>query len=139
MTRLKTTHGISTMEVMVALALFAITAAGLAATTIAVTQQATRSKLATAATGLVEDLVEQLRALDPATKPWQLQGGTYNDPNNPITATGVSGGQFLRSWTVTPNTPALGLSRVEVRVDFSGPAGFRAFGVTYLCTTATCS
>ncbi len=139
MTMLKNSRGISTMEVLVALSLFAITAAGLAATTVTVTRQTTRSKLATAANGLVEDLVEQLRALDPATKPWQLQGGTYNDPNNPITASGISGGKFVRSWTVTPNTPALGLSRVEVRVDFSGPARFSARGVTYLCTTATCS
>ncbi|GBD24711.1 hypothetical protein HRbin30_00024 [bacterium HR30] len=139
MTMLKNSRGISTMEVLVALSLFAITAAGLAATTMTVTRQTTRSKLATAANGLVEDLVEQLRALDPATKPWQLQGGTYNDPNNPITASGISGGKFVRSWTVTPNTPALGLSRVEVRVDFSGPARFTATGVTYLCTTATCS
>ncbi|GIW45055.1 MAG: hypothetical protein KatS3mg077_2337 [Candidatus Binatia bacterium] len=63
-------RGISTLEVLVALALFAITAAGLAATTIAVTQQTARSKVATAANTLVEELVEQLRGLDPAAKPW---------------------------------------------------------------------
>ncbi|MCX8071789.1 MAG: type II secretion system GspH family protein [Candidatus Binatia bacterium] len=139
MNKLRSAAGISTLEVVVALALFAITAAGLAATTINVTNQTARSKIATAANALVEDLMEQLRALDPATKPWQLQAGTYNDPNNPITAGGVSGGKFMRSWTVTPDTPGLGLARVEVRVVFSGPANFTALGVTYLCTTATCS
>lgn len=137
--KIKNARGISTLEALVALSLFAITAAGLAATTITVTQQTTRSKIATAGNALVEDLIEQLRALDPATKPWQLQGGTYNDPQNPITAAGVSGGKFVRAWTVTPNTPGLGLSRVEVRVQFSGPAQFTALGVTHLCTTATCS
>jgi len=139
MKSLASQKGISSIEVVVALGLFAITAAGLAATTMSMTQQSTRIKIATAATALVEELVEQLRALDPATKPWQLQPGVYNDPNNPLTAAGVTGGQFVRSWTVTANTPALGIARVEVQVQFTGPARFTALGVTYLCTTATCS
>lgn len=94
MNSLGSQKGISSIEVVVALGLFAITAAGLAATTMSVTRQSTRIKIATAASALVEELVEQLRALDPATKPWQLQPGTYNDPNNPLTAAGVSGGSL---------------------------------------------
>lgn len=131
--------GISTMEGLVAVALFGITAAGLGALTIATTLHSARSKIATAAAALVEKQVEFFRALDPATKPWQLQPGTYADPANPLTAAGVNGGQFVRTWTVTGSTPNLGLSRIEVTVTFQGPASYTATGVTYACTTATCS
>mgnify|MGYP005837447953 CR=1 FL=1 len=131
--------GISTMENLVAVALFGIAAAGLGAMAIGTTAQTTRSKIATAAAALVEEQVERLRALDPATKPWQLQPGTYNDPANPLTASGVNGGKFLRSWSVAANTPTSGLARVVVTVTFQGPASYTATGVTYVCTTATCS
>lgn len=137
--RLSDHKGASTIETLVALGLFAIVGAGLATAGITSTLQTARSKIATAAAALVEDQVEQLRALDSATKPWQLQPGTYNDPNNPITAAGIANGKCYRSWSVTANTPSLGLARVQVTVRFDGPLAYRAEGVTYVCTTVTCS
>jgi Tfp pilus assembly protein PilV len=138
-TRIANQQGLSTIETLVAMTLFAIAAAALAGAAISSTVQTARSKIATAAAGLVEDQIEQLRALDPAMKPWQLQPGTYNDPNNPLTAAGVASGKFYRSWSVTANTPSLGLARVRVTVRFDGPTAYQAEGVTYVCTTVTCS
>ncbi len=139
MKRVGSNRGTGLVEVLVALALFSIAAAGLATTTIGSTRQNERSNAITAAAALVNDKIEHLRALDPTTEPTDLAPGEHADPANPMTASGVPGGVFSRSWTVLPDTPARGLALVVVRVSATGPVPYTVQGVTYVCTTATCT
>ena len=92
-----------------------------------------------AASALVQDKIEQLQSLDPTTNPADLTAGTHQDPGNPLTASGVAGGQFVRSWRVTRNSPGLGLAQVIVGVTWSTAGGHSMNGVTYVCITSTCS
>ena len=132
-------RGSSLIEALVALTLFAIAAAGLAATSIGSTRSNAVSKTASAAASLVQDKIEQLRSLDPATNPADLTSGTHQDPLNPITATGTAGGTYSRQWTVAANTPATGLSRVVVTVSWNSPVPRTVTGVTLVCATRECS
>ena len=75
------------------------------------------SRTASAATTLVHDKVEELEA-KPAVDP-DMTAGTHNDPGNPLTAGGVDGGSFTRSWTVTNNSPVAGLKTVVVQVTWT--------------------
>ena len=139
MSVLCTERGVSLVEVLTALTLFAIVAAGLTVTTVSTTHSNTVSKTTAAASALVNDEIEQLRALDPATNPAALTAGTHSDPSNPLTGSGAANGSFTRTWTVTANTPGHGLSEVAVSVSWNGPTPGTITGVTYVCSTATCS
>jgi type II secretory pathway pseudopilin PulG len=139
MTRAGSNCGAGLVEVLVALALFSIVAAGLATTTIGSTRRNERSKAIAAAAALVHDKIEHLRALDPEKDPPDLAAGDHADPGNPMTATGTPGGIFTRSWSVQRDTPARGLARVVVRASATGPVPYTVLGVTYLCTSPTCT
>jgi len=132
-------RGIGLVEVLVAVALFSIVAAGLATVTIGSTRWNERSKAIAAAAALVQDKIEHLRALDPTKHPPELATGEHVDPANPMTATGAPGGIFSRSWTVQPDTPARGIALVAVNVSAAGPVPYTVRGVTYVCTTPTCT
>lgn len=139
MNQLRSNSGLSMIEVMFGISLFAVIAAGLASTTIStVKANATSKEIATAA-ALVHDKIEQFRALDPAAAPADLTAGQHNDPQNPLTPLGDAGGIFQRAWVVTPNTPTLMVSRVVVTVSWNGPAPYSLSGVTYVCQSRTCS
>jgi prepilin-type N-terminal cleavage/methylation domain-containing protein len=131
--------GFSLLEVMVSVSLFSIVAAGLAAMTVGTTRSNNTSKNVVAASALVHDKIEQLRSLDPDANPADFTAGTHNDPANPITATGTAGGWFTRSWVVTRDTPATGLSTVVVTVSWSSHTTRSISGVTYVCTSSICS
>ena len=132
-------RGYSLTEVLVAVTLFSIVATGLGTTTVTSTRSNKTGKNLAAAATLVQDTIEQLRTLDPDTNPAALTAGTHNDPLNPINAAGDTNGWFTRTWTVTRDTPARGLSRVVVTVSWSGGPSNAATGVTYICTNSTCS
>lgn len=132
-------NGFAMLEVLAAMTLFTVVAVGLATTTAGAIKATTASKQATAATALVHDKLEQLRALDPTTNPADLAPGVHSDPLNPLTATGEGQGMYTRAWSVTPNTPRIGLSEVAVTVSWPGPVARAVTAVTYVCRTATCS
>ncbi len=139
---MKLTHGnagFTLTEVLVALTLFSIVAAGLAATSVGSAKNNKISKNLAAATALVQDKVEQFRTFDPDTNPPDLTAGAHNDPLNPITPTGTAGGPYTRQWVVTKDTPAKALSRVVVTVSWTGNSTYTVTGVTYVCTNRTCS
>jgi prepilin-type N-terminal cleavage/methylation domain-containing protein len=130
--------GLSMIEVLAGLSIFAVVSAGLAATTISTIHSNTTSRDLTAASTLIHDKIEQFRAMDPAANPADLTAGEHDDPANPITALGAAGGTFERYWVVTANTPKIGVSRVVVSVTFNGSAPYTMTGVTYVCRTSTC-
>ncbi|MBI3785533.1 MAG: type II secretion system protein [Deltaproteobacteria bacterium] len=130
--------GISTIEAMVAVVLFGIVAAAVTASSVNSAYRNGQSKVFTAASALVQEKIEQLRALDATKNPADLTAGTHTDAKNPLDATGETGGNFTRTWTVTLNTPASGLEEIVVLVTWPGASG-AIRGVTLLCSTNTCS
>lgn len=139
MRRTRTNSGFSIIEALVAISLFAVVAAGMATTTVSATRGNNTSKTISVAAALVHDKIEQLRSLDPAANPVDLNQGTHSDPANPLTATGTSDGTFTRTWTVTRNLPAPGLSFVRVRVAWNSPTPRQVEGVTFVCMNQSCN
>lgn len=141
MRRRQNDAGVGLVEVVVALAVFSIIAAALGVASVSATRGDDVSKTTAAAAALVNDKIEQLRALDPSASPFpaDLTAGNHSDPANPLTASGGSNGTYTRTWTVTENTPARGLAEVVVSLAWNTPTPRTLTGVTYVCTTAACS
>lgn len=132
--------GFSLLEVLSSMTVFAIAAAGLASTTVSTTKSTSSARSATAASFLIHDKIEELRALDPATNPAAFTPGTHYDAINPMTASGEANGAFTRRWQVIANSPAPGLAEVVVTVSWNTPDGPRNLRAsTFICRTATCA
>ena len=138
-TRLGEFRGFSTLEVLVGLALFAVVAAGLAVASVGATRANSTSNSISVASALIYDKIEQLRALDPSANPADIAPGEHVDAANPMTPLGTPGGQFTRTWVITPNTPRAGLSEAVVTVTWSESSPRGARGVTYICSSVSCS
>ena len=139
MTRRPNQRGMSLIEVLAAVTIFAIIAAGAAVGTITTIKGNTASRSVTAAAALIHDKMEQLRALAPAANPADLRAGEHTDPNNPLTELGVRGGRYQRTWTVTANSPRRGLSEVVVTVTWNDGVRRVLRSATYVCRSATCT
>jgi type II secretory pathway pseudopilin PulG len=131
--------GLSTVEILAGIAIFALVAAGSMVLSIGSMKATTTSRQATAAATLIYDKVDQLRSLDPAASPADLAAGTHSDPLNPLTENGQTGGRFTRTWSVSEDSPEIGLSEVVITVQWDdyGPRSVR--GTTYVCRRAACS
>jgi hypothetical protein len=131
--------GLSTVEILAGITIFALVSAGSMVLSIGSMKATTTSRQATAAATLIYDKVDQLRALDPAASPADLAAGSHSDPLNPLTENGQTGGRFSRSWSVTEDSPEIGLSEVVITVQWEdyGPRSMR--GTTYVCRRAACS
>ena len=149
MNRFRSQAGVSMLEVLASLALFAVVASGLTTMTVSNIKLNSNSKTIAAATALVQIRIEQIRAIVPVinTVPADLTVGTHNDPNNPLTALGAANGTFTRSWSVTTVPQYLngsvvgvrpGIVQVAVTVSWSKPAAGTLTSVTYACTTPDC-
>jgi len=126
--------------VLASITVFAVAAAGLSTATIGTLQANTNSRDISAATALVQDKVEQLRALDPTANPPDLRAGSHSDASNPMTPLGAAGGHFSRTWVITSSTPQRGLAEAVVTVTWSragAPRWVRA--VTYYCESKRCT
>jgi prepilin-type N-terminal cleavage/methylation domain-containing protein len=139
MNRLRRSDGMSLLEVMVAATIFGTVAAGLGVATVGSIRANGSSRTTSAAATLIYDKFDQLRALNAGANPPDLSAGAHADARNPLTPLGQGGGTFTRSWTVTPNTPRVGVSQVVVRVDWTERSPRTMQGVAYLCASATCS
>jgi Tfp pilus assembly protein PilV len=139
MRSLRNQDGISLLEVITSVTLFAIAAAGLSAGTVANIRGNSSSRAAATASALIQDQVEKLRALDPTTNPSALTGGTHQDALNPMDGLGRPSGAYSRSWVVNTDTPRAGLSEVVVTVSWHDPTQRSMTGVTFVCRTGTCS
>lgn len=139
MRSLRSQRGISLLEVLASVTLFAIAAAGLSAGTVANIRGNSSSRAVSAASALIHDQIERFRALDPTTNPAGLTQGTHQDALNPVDGLGRAGGSFYRSWSVTEDAPRAGLSEVIVTVSWHDPVERSLSGVTFVCRTSTCS
>jgi type II secretory pathway pseudopilin PulG len=132
-------RGLSSLEVLVGLALFAVVAAGLGVASVGATRTNSTSNNVSVASALIYDKIEQLRALDPSANPADIAAGTHTDASSPMTPLGAPGGRFTRTWVITPNTPRVGLSEAVVTVTWNESSPRSARGVTYICSSASCS
>jgi prepilin-type N-terminal cleavage/methylation domain-containing protein len=149
MNRLRSQAGVSLLEVLSSLALFAVVASGLTSMNVSNIKLNNSSKTTAAATALMQNKIEQIRAIVPVINvvPADLTIGTHNDPGNPMTALGEANGTFTRTWTVTAVPQYLngtvvgvrpGMVQVVVKVRWSKPVAGTMSAVTYACTTSDC-
>jgi type IV pilus assembly protein PilV len=120
-------EGFSLLEVVVAMVILAVGLLAIGLAQVSAMHMSTRSKHVSQATFLVQEQIETFPAM-PATDPVFLTAGEFPDPGGPITldATGDDLTTFQRRYTITPNTPAVGLTTVTVTVDWNTPANTMA-------------
>ncbi len=103
--------GFTLIEILVAMVVFAIASLGLAMGVTSVVRSNQRSYLASIATNLAQDKLEELKASPASVVPW---GGNC-DSQVPTT----NGVEFTRTWQVWNNSPATGVKRIDVTVQWT--------------------
>lgn len=113
--RRRTAEGFTLLEVVVAMGILATGLLAVAAAQLTALNMASRSKHLVEAVHLAEAQLELFQAMPTVGLP-----ATGNDPNNPISISTDPTDQtvFNRRWTMTPNDPSPGITRVTVSVDW---------------------
>jgi type II secretory pathway pseudopilin PulG len=106
MNHLRDQRGISLVEMIAAVSVFAVAVVGLSPTLLGARKYAELSKNQSIATALAQDKIEQLRVSS------TVSGGS----DGPLQPTGAGGGIFSRSWTVLADQPIANVNRVTVTV-----------------------
>ena len=104
--------GFTLIEILVAMAVFAIASLGLAMGVTSVIQSNQRSYLASIATNLAQDKLEELKATPASVGPCIVSN--CDDPK-PQT----NGVEFTRTWEVFPSDPTPGVKRIDVTVEWT--------------------
>jgi hypothetical protein len=103
------------VEALAAASLLAVAMMALNMTSISLARGTKTADSYSAATALATEQLEIIRAM-PVGSAGQ-NPGSYASANNPLTADGLAGGRYTRTWTITANnTPAAGLRTVTVTV-----------------------
>ena len=113
---IKREDGFTLNEILVSIALIAIGVIGFSVNTIGVIQGNSISGNVTIATNLAQDKVEELKVTTLPTCPTATTAGCFDGPLNSQGTTTSPGNIYNRSWVVTPNSPATGLSTIVVTV-----------------------
>lgn len=100
--------GFTLVEILVAMTIFAVAVLGLAVGATSVMRANQTSYFSTVATNLAQDKLEEIKA----------RSGDYITSGGPITDT-VNNVTFSRSWTVTDDSPASGVKRIDVTVTWT--------------------
>ena len=110
--------GFSLVEALAAATLMAAAMMALNMTSISLARGAKTADSYSAATALATEALEILRAM-----PLGATGhdpGSYSSAGNPLTADGLAGGKFTRTWVVSAkDTPSIGLKTVTVTVSWT--------------------
>jgi len=124
---LRNEEGMTLVELLVVCVILGIAFLGLAGIFPLGMKNLNQSRLRTVATDLAQQKMEELLKLRATDA--DLSAGTHDDPDNPVRTT------FSRSWTVTDDTPMIGMKKVMVRVTYPRGSGLRDVQVeTYLAT-----
>jgi type II secretory pathway pseudopilin PulG len=129
----------SLIESMISIAILGFGVLGAAATQITAVKLAQESRMRTEAYYLAEQQMEAFRAMDGAAIDDALADGAYpNDPNNPLDPDPNDGlpRQFNRSWTITADTPEVGIFTIVVEVQWTGKLGTRTVSIESIKTDA---
>jgi len=114
--------GISLLEVLVAMTLFALVASGVAAMTANSLRATANDRASTAAQMIAQDEIEQVRALE------------YADIAPSSRSVAMAGTTYSVDRLVTDNDPADGMKTITVQVQWVGPLGARSYEVQTIFT-----
>lgn len=117
-------RGVSLIEVMIALAVLGFGMLGMAAAQISAYRFADSSRERTLAHGLAQQQMEIFQSMS-KTSIEAIRLAGPNDPLNPIDPdpNDTAAMAFNRSWTITPDTPEIGVYTIVVNVNWTGNAG----------------
>jgi len=118
-------RGISLIEVLAAMTLFALVASAVGALAMSALLNTTINRHYTMAAMLAQGEIEDLRSLD------------YPALASRAAVQNVEGQLYSLDTVVTPNTPAAGMSLVRVTVSWNGPEGTRNYAVDTIFTDVT--
>jgi len=122
---LRDQRALTLVELLVVCVIIGIAFMGLAGIFPLSMKNLNQSRMRTVATDLAQQKMEELfdlRATDP-----DLASGNHDDPDNPVRTT------FNRYWTVTDDTPMVGMKKITVRVTYPYGTDVRdVVVVTYL-------
>jgi len=104
-------NGFTLLEVLVAMAIFSVAVLGLATGATSIMRANKTSYLNTVATNLAQDKLEQLKATTVAN----ITSCSSSCDSPAVTNKNVT---FTRTWTVTTNSPATGVNRIDVTVEW---------------------
>jgi len=107
----KVIAGFTLIEILVAMVVFSIASLGLAMGVTSVMRSNQRSYLASIATNLAQDKLEELKA-SPASV-----GPCTENCDNPKPET--NGVEFTRTWNVVDNSPVTGVKQIDVTVEWN--------------------
>jgi prepilin-type N-terminal cleavage/methylation domain-containing protein len=110
-----TNKGFSLIEVLVAIAIFAVGVLAVAKMQYWNTRNNTTGNITTQATMLAREKIEELKSLDFAEA--DLDFGNHDDANNPIDENGNTGGIYTREWDVSD--PGIGSNARQIQVTVS--------------------
>ncbi len=120
-------HGVSLLEVLAAMALFALVASGIAALATQSMVRTGQNRHATAAALLAQREMERIRAL-----PYASVGGAGGS-----TSAVVQGQTYTISSVVQSDTPAANMSQITTTVSWTGPEGAKSYAVRTIFTSVT--
>lgn len=115
MATLRDKKGFSLVEFMIAISILAIgllAVAGLQSTAI---RGNLLSKGTTSAILLAEKKMEEFKNTSFAS----LTNGTFQDPSNPLTDIGGSGGRFNRSWTISTYSGSANMKQITITITWT--------------------
>ncbi len=103
--------GATIVEILAAVGVFSITAAGLSPALLSTRTATDRGTNRSIASALASDKLEQIRTLN--------SGVLTNGSDGPLNAVGgTSQGIFTRTWTVLANTPTAGVNEIVTTVSW---------------------
>ncbi len=108
-------RGFSLIEVLAAMAIFAIAVLGLAIGATTVVRNNQISYFTTIANNLAQDKLEDLKAKTVSSLPSCPSYTTTGCSDSPVS----SGLTFTRSWQIVLNQPVTGVNRIDIKVDWS--------------------
>src|SRR5262249_51803355 len=123
---------------MAAATLLAATMMALNMTSITLARNSKMADEHSAAVALATEQLEILRAMPVGST--GHTPGNYSSTGNPLTAAGVAGGKYTRTWNVSAkDTPASGLKTVTVRVAWTDSTAHAVQLAGYVrCSTVPC-
>jgi prepilin-type N-terminal cleavage/methylation domain-containing protein len=111
---LKSAKGFSFIELLIAMAILAMGMMAAVSMHFGSTRNNTKGNIYTQANMLAKAQLENLKNQDVDLL---MAGGPYQDPNNPVNASGQAGGIYTRSWTI--DTLGTGARRITVTVQWN--------------------
>lgn len=114
--------GMSLLEVLVAVTLFALVASGVAAMAATSMRATANNRSSTAAQMVAQDELERVRGLE------------YDDIDSGARNVAMAGETFTVDTVVTENDPADGMKNILVTVEWTGPLGPRSYAIQTIFT-----